>query len=120
MKRFLAGLVAGIGLAFAMSAHAVFQDGNKLLANIQSNNGSARLMAEGYIVGVIDGIEAMDGSPASEGLRNCLREGVAASQVVDIVRRELEARPDLRDFPAVLIVGAAISDAFPCPGPSSN
>jgi hypothetical protein len=39
---------------------------------------------------------------------------VAASQLVDVVAAQLQARPDLHRFNAASLVREAIATAFPC------
>lgn len=94
-----------------------FYDGNKLneliLADQREDAGrslpgdprkSGRL--SGYIVGIAEG---HDGTPGF-----CLPEGVTVGQLVAVVSRSVQARPERWNEPAWDLVYDALKKAFPC------
>lgn len=85
---------------------------------------AAVMMSEcrGFIVGVFDGIEAASSVVTYSQNRQedpvkltCNTSGVTADQLIDIVVRYLEDRPEHRNKPASLLIVDAFSRAFPCP-----
>ncbi len=102
MKRALLclALVAG-------SSHAYFKDGNKLLAELNSNTGTNVLPAVGlgYITGVAD---------ALYGVTNCPPENVTAGQMRDMVKNYLDNTPAIRHLPANQIVSHVLKSVWPC------
>lgn len=101
-----------LALALTCSAaHAEMWTGNKLL---QSMNGDAndQLLAVGYVIGVVDGLEA-------KGV--CTANKITAGQIGDITKQILVSQPENRHHSAALFVWAAITKNFSCePAPAKK
>jgi len=89
----------------AGTADAQFRSGNKLLAELQSDNIVDRMFAVGYVTGVAD---AMDQS------LYCLQNGMTIGQVSDTIQVALERTPQIRNEPADVLIVAILSKHFPC------
>ena len=110
MRRFVlfASLLAGVSLP-ATSA-AAFYNGNDLYRACRGNdylNG----VCLGYVMGAMD---AWTTGRILDGKTQCVRIGVRAGQVRDVVLKYLEDNPGERDHDADRIVAKALHDAF-CP-----
>ena len=72
-----------------------------------------------YIVGVLDGIEAVNSDLESDNSKKVYcpppRMAMTPGQELDILKRFVEKHPDLGTYPAFLIIEASMKDAFPCP-----
>jgi hypothetical protein len=101
---------------FPMLSHASFYDGNRLMqwaeaddritagkASIEDLANSSRLY--GYVTGVHDGRKDF----------YCRPSKVSSGQVVALVKQFLAQHPDKWREPAEVIVGTALTSAFPCP-----
>jgi hypothetical protein len=65
----------------------------------------------GYLEGVVDGVDELRvgmGKPA------CVRAGVEAGQIKDVVVRYLEANPQDRDEDVWILVVTAVGKAWSC------
>ena len=102
MKKIMALLAASL---FSVSAQAGFWTGNDLLQKIDSKESVERAMAYGYIAGVYD---------LGSGLTHCPPDNVILRQVLDIVRRELAEKPELRHQAADLYVVSGLQAVWPC------
>ena len=100
MKRLLilAALVCG-------AAQAEFIDGNRLLADLKSNDPFERGIAMGYIMGIAD---------RGRSVTNCMPSNVTAGQLQDMVRQHLENFPGGRHYTGDVIVSYILSQAWPC------
>lgn len=118
-----AGLVFP-GIAFC-------EDGNELLANLQSPSSADNLRAYSYIHGILDYEELIKykeigefvfwGNAASKKKKFsmpliCIPEGVKGKQIFDMVRQYLEANPSTRHENALRFVRAPLLEAWPCKG----
>ncbi len=103
MKRSAKRLIFIAALACS-SAQADFKDGNRLLAQLQSNT-SDYVNALGYITGVAD---------ALRGVTHCPPNNVTAGQLADMVKQHLEAVPGVRHYAADLHISHVMKAAWPC------
>lgn len=89
----------------AGSVHATqFWDGNKLLMRMNGDSYD-QAHALGYVIGVFD----------TDGRRKvCAPQNVTAGQLNDIVKQQLETRPEMRHFHADVIVIGALALVWPC------
>lgn len=88
----------------ASAAHAEFKDGNKLYQQMTGNGGDY-LNALGYITGVSD---------ATRSTVHCIPENATAGQISDMVKLHMEQKPQLRHYPANIIVAYVLQQAWPC------
>ena len=93
---------------FAVTAHAEFFDGNKLLTMMNSNDSGDRAMALGYVVGVADAVRGKEFCPTSSE--------ITAGQIRDVVRLYLERYPQVRHFTGDTITMVALGDVWLCAG----
>jgi hypothetical protein len=108
-RLFAAGAVVAAVMAGSAGARADFRDGNQLYAECPPESGY-RLFCQGYIAAITD---AARHAPVA-GHKVCGSADVTLGQMVDVVRRYLEAHPELRHFPAEDLVAEALAEAFPC------
>ena len=98
-------LLLAISATACLSAHAEFQDGNKLYENMRSNNGYLQGAAMGYVIGVTD---------ALHGITHCTPAGVTAGQIYDMVKQYLEENPSFRHFTGDFLINRVLNRAWPC------
>ena len=101
MKKYLASIL----LAFTLSAHAQFIDGNGLLDRMNDTGAVKPMVALGFVLGVADSFRGSD---------ICLPENVQARQLYDMVHQWLRVNPDKRHLDAAVIVFVVLSKAWPC------
>lgn len=89
----------------SLAAQAAFNNGNKLLSDLNSNDSGNRLFALGYIIGVVDSYD--------EELF-CIPSTANAGQLRDIVHNFLRDNPKVRHEHAGAIVMVALVSQFPC------
>jgi len=105
MKKLLLTLVLTCATATA-SANIIFYSGNELLAEMKdSSNAAAQTFAMGYVAGIHD---------MYSGSTVCKPKTASLQQVTDVVKQEIEARPDIRHFGAHRLVSSALARAWPC------
>ena len=95
-------------LATYSVAHAqarYFQDGNKLLQDLNSSGNIDKAHAMGYIIGVVDTLNTY---------MFCLPHNVRAGQLSDMIRNYLNNTPAERHLPADVVIAGALSAVFPC------
>ena len=105
---FLAAVCAG--LLWSAPATAAFMDGDRLLAKCNEEPGEGLAVCVGYVAGIADVLL----EDSVRGRRACMSLAVMTEQMVDAVRRWLEAHPDDRHSAANGLVAAALAAAFPC------
>jgi len=108
MKTLLAVLLAV--LAFNARAQQHFIDGNVLYEKLQRKDPSAIT----YILGVYDAMQIVQIHSGAERYF-CAPPAVTGIQLVDAVRGHMEADPEVRSYPAGVLVLRALIIAFPCP-----
>jgi Rap1a immunity proteins len=91
--------------ALLSTAHAAFNNGNKLLSDLNSSDAGNRVYALGYILGVVDSYD--------EELF-CIPGSVNAGQLRDIVQQHLATNPKDRHLHAGALVAIALIKEFPC------
>jgi hypothetical protein len=102
MKRLLIALTA----ALAFSAQATyFNDGNKLLSDMEDSSNTSRMYALGYVAGVVDTLNQFS---------FCLPSNVTVGQLNDMIKNYLRNTPAERHQPADVIITRAFSAVFPC------
>jgi len=102
MKRLLIALTA----ALAFSALATyFNDGNKLLADMDDGSNTSKMYALGYVAGVVDSLNQVV---------FCMPSTVTVGQVNDMVRNYIRNTPAERHLPGDVIIAKAFGIAFPC------
>jgi len=94
----------------ALGAHADGMPGNPVHESCQSDYQGVTMYCQGFIVGAMDAL-AFYSTPSY-----CRPEGVTYSQGIDVVKRYLEAHPESRHEPAVHLIVAALTEAWPCDG----
>ena len=113
MRRFLLCtflLLQGTTAQSAERGSSAYIDGNLIYDYLVQGNGAGTA----YILGIHDGIQmAQYHTPVAERLY-CTRPGITGGELADIVQRYLEANPDARGYPAVIIIVRALVLAFPC------
>lgn len=108
-----APIVFLVVVAHATPASAGFKTGNALFQDCEAQSNEVALgLCLGYISGVTDALT--ESAHDNKNFRVCMRNGVTAKQVRDIVVKYLTDTPAIRDMPADVLIGAAISQAFPC------
>lgn len=90
---------------FCTVAQAEFQDGNKLLSDLQSSYIENRMYGLGYIIGVAD---------MGRGYINCMPENATAGQIRDMVKNYLENTPAERHITADILVNRVLKAVWPC------
>jgi hypothetical protein len=110
---------ADAGITFV--AGRPFMSGDVFYKLAMSAHEADRKMYIGYVLGVLDTASAngtaakgADGISIFAGSRWCTRDDVTLRQVLDVVFRFLEEFPELRDYPALALVGKALAEAWPC------
>ena len=94
-------------LLLALTAHAEFKDGNKLLSQMQKEYaGNDWFNAIGYVTGVVD---------AHNGTLFCVPATSTASQLFDLSKQYIRDNPSTRHLPADLLIAVALGKPFPCP-----
>jgi len=100
--------------------------GNDLYERCRSTEIQDFEFCKGYILGVLNGydvgINEYHHQLHSDNLNNipvlgrlCYQEkGAIPRQVLDIVRNDLERFPQVRHFPASILIFGAVQNAFPC------
>lgn len=92
-------------LALCGSAHAEFRDGNKLLAEMNSDNYQSRSLVIGYLMGVAD---------AYHGILHCAPPNATSGQMFDMVQNYLTNKPIERTKTGDSIVLHVLKTAWPC------
>jgi hypothetical protein len=81
-----------------------FWDGNKLLMRMNGDSYD-QAHALGYVMGVFD----------TDGRRKvCAPQNITSGQLYDIVKQQLETRPEFRHFHADVIVLGSLALVWPC------
>lgn len=99
-------------LALATASSAAIT-GNELLERLESSAPTRRAHAEGFVVGVVYGLDnAVQGPPATFCFD--LPDRVTSGQMLDVAKAYLRDNPAHRHMPAEIIVLVAMVAAFPC------
>ena len=101
MKKLLIGLVM-----VASAAHAEFYSGNELLSRMQSSEQVDRMLAMGYIAGVVDSFN---------GIIMCAPPTITLGQTLDIVKLSMITKPQNRHYSADSLIVLALKEVWPCP-----
>ena len=117
-------LTIWVGLVFAaitMAGQARATTANELTGLcLDSSNFTGVGICFGYINGVIDMQPIADAARASiKGSKTpdpeiCVPTGVTNQQAKDVYLKYFGSHPEYRHWPAMLLVMAAMKDAFPC------
>ena len=95
-------------LTLLLSANAqatYFNDGNKLLSDMDDTASTSKMYALGYVAGVVDSLNQVV---------FCMPSTVTVGQVNDMIRNYLRNTPAERHLPADVIISKAFGVAFPC------
>lgn len=111
MKRCIAAVVLVITSMNAQGQEG-FSSGNKLYDQITSSNAALYAYAVGYVSAVAD-VGAGKGATKG-GWCFTLPRDATQGQLTAIVRRFLDANPQIRHLSASDLVEAALHNAFPC------
>jgi hypothetical protein len=114
--------VAGALLSMIVPATAGFYSGNELLTMCRANASEGRCL--GYLEAIHDGGEEnaarLNGKTTPvgfaflNGYRWCIPNGVASSQLRDVVVKYLKDNPEERQLAAPGQVAAALAKGWPC------
>jgi hypothetical protein len=106
MKKILLLIFLALTLTSCDERTSVFyyRDGNKLHSELNGTN-VEQLVAEGYILGVVDTSSLKD----CENMRN-----VKGGQLFDTVKNYLKSNPEIRQHRASYIVESIIKEKFNC------
>lgn len=111
-------IIAAVGLAVLLllsaQSQAGFVSGNKLLQTCDSNENGALNSCYGYIAGANDYQQAMVGWGYIDKPPYCLSESVTTDQLVKVVTKYLNERPEKLHLDAGSLVANALNNAFPC------
>ena len=98
-------LIAIAILATSLAANAQFKDGNKLYGQITSTDVNDKIIALGYVTGVVD---------LAYGTLICPPANSTATQMVDMVKKFLTDNPDMRHHVGSDIVVGVLGTPWPC------
>ena len=99
-----------LGLAFL--AMAALNTGDDLLAACVAQ-GPERVACSAMVLGVANG--AMMAADDLHQKVLCVRIGVRPGDLIEAVRKYLDAHPELRSRPAAILTYQALKEALPCP-----
>jgi len=106
--RVRASVLMTVAAMIAGPARAEFVTGNDLYTKCVSNAPEDKFWCLGFVTGVFDTLPT-----GPKGLV-CPGPNVTAGQVHDVVVKNLQEHPTMRNLPAAFLVGAALGVAFPC------
>lgn len=109
-------LIALLCFLTCLHAEAGYDTGNRLFEDCNSENYFNRGYCGGYIVGIVDTIEAMQASGLLPKKALCIPEGATKGQIADVVRQHLADHPERRHLDSGSLVPEALNAAFPCGG----
>ena len=99
-------LLTCLTLLLSLNAQATyFNDGNKLLADMDDGSNTSKMYALGYVAGVVDSLNQVV---------FCMPSTVTVGQVHDMVRNYIRNTPAERHLPGDVIIAKAFGIAFPC------
>ena len=99
-----------LGLAFL--AMAALNTGDDLLAAC-TMQGQDKLACSAMVLGVANG--AMLAANDAHQKVLCVRIGLRPGDLIETVRKYLDAHPELRSKPAAILTYQALKEALPCP-----
>ena len=99
-------------LLLPLLAAATINTGADLLAACTAPE-AERVACSAMIVGVANGAMLAAGDAHQKVL--CARIGIRPGDLIEAVRKYLDAHPELRSKPAPLLIYRALKDALPCP-----
>ena len=107
--------LAAIVVALAPTvAHALYLEGNDLHRDCAMPEKTAQgQYCLAYVTGVFDTIDAFRQVQKTKPMI-CAPVQATPGQIVDVVREYLNEHPEKRHMAAVVLVGAALQNAFPC------
>ena len=100
---------------WSTATHAGFDTGNRLYEDCSADTYFNRGYCGGYVVGIVDTIESMQGAGLLPRDALCIPEGVTKGQLADTVQKYLQDNPAIRHNDAGNLVPEALREAFPCP-----
>ena len=121
VKRLMLRLCAGLALAFAPVAEAAAPSGihtiQDLFDTCADASDTAKAACDAYVHAAIQTAEVMQASAQGGKLTPlfCPSAQMGAQDLVSVLRIQVAAHPERKDFPApTVIIGGGI-DAYPCP-----
>ncbi len=112
MKKIMLVLAVLI-LMSGYSAHAEYFSGILLNKYCNSNSDYEKGMCLGYIVGVVDSFNTTY-SVNGEKRIFCIPPGVTSGQLVLVMKKSMQERPETLHLPASAHTLSALTEAFPC------
>jgi len=105
----LAGLI-GFGLATpAQAAKSIrFLTASELQASLLSEQEDIRFNGRNYIMGVVDTLMLTKSSPI------CMQEQTEINQITELVKLQLQQRPELLRYNAASVVREVMAANYPC------
>lgn len=101
-------------LAAAFLAAAALNTGEDLLAACVGE-GPSKPACQAMVMGVATGATMAAGEAHQRIL--CLRPGIRPADLVEAVRKYLDAHPETRSKSAAILTYQALKEALPCPKP---
>lgn len=115
MNKLLFGVVV---LAFSASASAITGNELKSICTKSALDNECAIFVHGITEGMdfVFWLLAASRSKAGENVTRpfCVPDTVTAAQLASIVKKQMDARPEVLHHPAQLVVLNALEDAFPC------
>ncbi len=101
-------------LSFGFSAESQvaksvrFLTASELQASLLSSDENVRFNGRNYIMGVVDTLMLTKSSPI------CMQEQTEINQITDLVRLQIQQRPELTRYNAASVVREVMVANFPC------
>ena len=104
----LAGLLISVLSAQAFAAKSTrFLTASELQASLLSDSETIRFNGRNYIMGVVDSLMLTKSSPV------CMDEKTEINTITDLVRLQMQQRPDLLRYNAASVVREVMAANFP-------
>jgi hypothetical protein len=97
-------------VAFIFPDETLAFDGNEMLSSMPKGDVNSAF-ARGYIFAVSD---LMSDEISLNGYTACIPMGIPSTQLLDVVKQDLEDHPELRHHNAEILVAWSFSQSFPC------
>jgi hypothetical protein len=99
-------IITALALVASTCVSAQFYSGNELLQRMDSDNAYNKMLAMGYVAGVVD---------MTRGDFHCAPANVTLGQVRDMVHNYLTNTPANRHMDGSLLVTVPLMSVWPCP-----
>lgn len=91
-----------------LMAHAAFKTGNELYSDMTATDAFSRGLALGYVMAVADAARSVWFCPPADG------GGITAGQIFDMTKNYLAANPQVRNYPADVLMITLLRQNWPC------